>query len=321
VTVLAAEPLLTAAEWEAIQSDPTRDGAYLHASALGSAIGGYLRFKAERASPATLRTYEGFLARVAMWAPGKPIGDWTMIDLYTAISDTAPPKSRNVSRAAVRDMWKWAKFAGLITVNVAADMPDFRTYQPEPPTIFTDAEELRLRDLPELRDRALMSMLLGAGIRNGEARGIQWKHVNLELDTLRVLGKGRRYRFIPIGHLAPILSRLSLEERLEDDDHLWYGRRGNQHDKRVTRDRPISGSAIQDWWHRSLETAEVRYRNMHVTRHTFATKYLSGGGTLHDLADILGHSTAAVTDRYYTHLSIADIAKGMETVMATRGWT
>ena len=140
-----------------------------------------------------------------------------------------------------------------------------------------------LTGLDDLRDRALMTVLVGAGLRKGEARNLCAGRCLLEARQLVVVGgKGGRDRVIPMGErLASVLADLFLTDGVEPDQFVWYGRGGNQHGHtRISRSRAIGEGTFHRWWERSLEGAGVRYRNPHTTRHTFATRWLRRGGRM-----------------------------------------
>jgi integrase len=111
----------------------------------------------------------------------------------------------------------------------------------EPPQvleIFRDAEEGALCVVPELRDRALTLILLGAGIRDGEARLLRLRDVDLEARTLHVRGKGRRDRLIPLPRrVVHAVAQLAVLDGLAEDDHLWYRQKANEYA------RPVLGNA------------------------------------------------------------------------------
>ena len=187
--------------------------------------------------------------------------------------------------------------------------------------IFRDTDEGALCAAPDLRDRALMLILFGAGIRDGEARLLRLRDVDLEARTLHVKGKGRRDRLIPLPRrVVQAVAELAVLDGLEGDDHLWYRQKANEHARRVLRERSVVYSGFHRWWTRTLDQAHVAYKKPHTTRHTYATKYLRAGGRLERLSRILGHSRVAVTETYYAHLDLTDLAEDADLVMAVRRW-
>ena len=104
----------------------------------------------------------------------------------------------------------------------------------------SEAAALSLCAAPELRDRALMLILFGAGIRDGEARQLRLRDVDLEARTLHVKWKGRQDRLIPLPHrVVHAVAELAVLDGLEGEDHLWYRQKANEYARRVLRERSI----------------------------------------------------------------------------------
>lgn len=314
------EVLLTAGQWAAMIAEPLRNRGYRLTKA-GSFAEPFLAFKqlsgrAER----TLADYEWVIARLCTLHPAKQLDEFTSDDLLQVIASYPRAQHRKV-RSHLAEFFKWALIWDHITVNPMVRIP---TIQAEPQTvieIFNDAEEGALCSLPEIRDRALQLLLFGAGIRDGEARRVQREHVNLEERTLQVHGKGRRERLIPLPRRACIaLADLFILDGINDEDFLWYRVKANAHSSRIRRDRPIVYSGFHGWWTRTLADAGVRARKPHTTRHTYATKYLRAGGRLERLSRILGHANVAITESFYAHMNVTDLAEDADFVMAVRRW-
>jgi integrase len=95
-------------------------------------------------------------------------------------------------------------------------------------------------------------------------------------ELVVIAGKGGKDRTIQFGsRLHGLLETLLYLEPMNPQDYLWYSRPGGGP---VNRTRPIGDGSFDRWWRRCLASAGVRYRNPHVTRHTFAVKWLRRGG-------------------------------------------
>jgi integrase len=112
------------------------------------------------------------------------------------------------------------------------------------------------------------------------------------------------------------LSRTSFLSRESGrSSSFGYGSRGNQLGYRaVRRSKPIGEGTFHRWWARCLEAASVRYRNPHVARHTFATRWLKRGGRMETLSKAMGHASIATTVDLYGHLDLSDIARHLALV-------
>lgn len=170
---------------------------------------------------------------------------------------------------------------------------------------FNDAEIEALTAVA-FPDRVLMHILLDAGLRKGEARHLRIGHAKLETSELVILGgKGGKDRVIPMGgRLTSAIAEVVLLEGLEGRDFFWYSHPGGG---KTRRDRPIGEGTFARWWKRCLSDVGVSYRNPHVARHTFATRWLRRGGRLETLSLVMGHASIGTTHDLYAHLDTSDI--------------
>ena len=150
-----------------------------------------------------------------------------------------------------------------------------------------------------LRDRALVELLYGAGLRVSEAVGLEKSGVDLDERIVRVVGKGGKERLVPLGRPAAeaarrylALGRPHLDRRYRPE--LFLNARGGA----LTRAgaffilRRLAGKA-------GLEPERV---HPHLLRHSFATHLLEGGADLRSVQEMLGHADLGTTERY-THVS------------------
>ena len=142
-----------------------------------------------------------------------------------------------------------------------------------------------------LRDRAVMLLLYGAGLRISEALSIKKKDAPVG-DWLRVIGKGNKYRDVP---LLPIICD-GVREYLDlcpydvnEDAPLFLGKRGGSLSPRIIQRR------IENLRH---ELGLPSHTTPHALRHAFATHLLSGGADLRAIQQLLGHSSLSTTQRY-----------------------
>jgi len=180
----------------------------------------------------------------------------------------------------------------------------------------------RLIELPDtgtargLRDRALLEMIYGLGLRLAEVVGLDLGDLDWPSGRVRVLGKGRRERILPLGGCAAEALRNYLRDRLEPEVWLhvndgtlrgadrkrpvFEGRRGRRIAPRTVQTR-VSGYAA--------ELAGATGVSPHTLRHSFATHLLDGGAGIRVVQELLGHRHLATT-QIYTHLGRERLREG-----------
>ncbi|MGW8321450.1 MAG: tyrosine recombinase XerC, partial [Thermodesulfobacteriota bacterium] len=158
------------------------------------------------------------------------------------------------------------------------------------------------------RDRAMMEFLYGSGLRVSELVGLSLKDVKIDLQVLRVWGKGRKERIVPFGDKA----RQALETYLVHREEVLR-RRGPAEEGGGAESGPLflnrSGGRLStrsvarrlDGYVRDLRLP--REVSPHALRHSFATHLLDSGADLRAIQELLGHASLATTQRY-THLSL-----------------
>jgi integrase/recombinase XerC len=149
----------------------------------------------------------------------------------------------------------------------------------------------------ELRDRAILELLYGTGIRLSELTGLSKRRLDLSGGLVRVLGKGSKERVVPVGRAATEALRAYLKAgagtRAGSEGPLFTNARGGR----------LSGRSVQRIVARRLaQVSEARQLSPHVLRHTFATHMLNAGADLRAVQELLGHASLAST-QIYTHVT------------------
>jgi site-specific recombinase XerD len=267
----------------------------------------YLLLLAARRSPRTVDAYRRDLAALAAFREGA-VGDTTVDDLERWLAGmrseglAASTLARRVS--AVR-----AYFRHLVLIGVREDNPAAAIQLPRRgrllPRVLSPAETERLIDAAlgttprALRDRALVELLYGAGLRVSEAVGLEKGAVDLEDRIVRVLGKGGKERLVPLGRPAAealrrylALGRPHLDRRYRPE--LFLNARGG----------PLTRAGAFLILRRLAEKAGLEPKRVHphLLRHSFATHLLEGGADLRSVQEMLGHADLGTTERY-THVS------------------
>jgi integrase/recombinase XerC len=164
------------------------------------------------------------------------------------------------------------------------------------------------RSTPEgKRDAALLEVLYGTGMRLSELLAMRHEDLRMDRGTVRVLGKGNKERFVPLGtHAASALADylavravLAARARQRSTPPIFL----------TTRGLPMSPKGVN----RILNTyigrvAEIAKKSPHVLRHTFATHLLNRGADLQAVRELLGHESLSTT-QIYTHVSVDRLKK------------
>ncbi len=172
-----------------------------------------------------------------------------------------------------------------------------------------DADQMaRLLALKEdspaaLRDRAIMELLYSSGLRLAEICSLDIRHLDLKDRIVRVLGKGRKERAVPVGRVAlEVLGRWLAARRLwvpPGEAALFVGRSGRRLGRRMIEKRVA-------YWARRQGLPQHVYP--HLFRHSFASHLLESGAELRGVQELLGHADIATT-QIYTHLDFQHLAR------------
>jgi integrase/recombinase XerC len=206
--------------------------------------------------------------------------------------------------AAIRSFFQYLVREGIISTNPAKGVATPKRERYIPSTLSID-EMFRMLDAPDksnpigLRDRAILELLYSSGIRVGELTQLNRDSVDLELGIIKVLGKGRKERIVPIGSKAieaikSYLGRRGLPSGNGSDRPLFINTRGGRLTDRTVR------RIVEKY---GKECGLARSISPHALRHTFATHLLDAGADLRDIQELLGHVSLSTTQKY-THVSI-----------------
>lgn len=275
-------------------------------------------------APNTIEAYAGDLARFASWlagagieAPGSLRREHVIGFARALEAEGLSARSRTRILVATR---RWVRFL-LATEELAADPMEGVTTprfgQPLPKVLRPDETAALLAaaapDTPiGVRDRAMLEVLYGAGLRVTELVTLPLGALDSRAGVLRVFGKGRRERLVPLGEPALAAVEVYLEEARpvllgagrERTDAMFLSRRGGPMTRQnfFTRLRGLARIA-------GVPTERV---SPHVLRHAFATDLLEGGADLRSVQAMLGHADLSTT-QIYTHVSRARLRDVVET--------
>lgn len=276
----------------------------------------------KNASPHTCRCYqrdlkefENFLKSLGadFFALGKPElekVDRIVIRKYLSVLHRKNKKSSIARKiSTLRSFFRYLVREKLVSSNPAKAVSTPKVEKTLPATLTVD-EAFRLMESPDrplkkvfeagakksvLRDRAILELLYSSGLRVGELVGLNLKHLDLHLGIVRVMGKGRKERIVPVGNKAMEALKVYLDRRgdPEGEAPLFVNLRGGRLTSRSV------GRLIKKY---TRASGIVRKVSPHSLRHSFATHLLDGGADIREIQEMLGHASLSTTQRYI-HLS------------------
>ena len=268
----------------------------------------YLRNE-RNVSPHTLRSYHSDLEQLSTFLGDKELSavDHQTLRRFIAHLMQGDVKKSSIARklSAIRTFFRYLNREGILTINPARLVATPRREQ-RLPAVLTADDAIRLMESPQakkpsdhdtmLRDRAVLETLYSTGIRASELIGMNREDIDRQDSLIRIRGKGRRERIVPVGTKAldaidAYLGRLSGNS---DINAVFLGPSG----KRLT------ARTVQ----RILENHRKQLGLMqkaspHTLRHSFATHLLESGADLRAIQELLGHASLSTTQRY-THVNL-----------------
>jgi integrase/recombinase XerC len=209
--------------------------------------------------------------------------------------------------SAVRSFCRFLIREGVLAANPASEIRAPKTKRRLPAAL--DADQIgRLLEIPAedalaIRDRAVMELFYSSGLRLSELVALDLGDVDLRDATVRVTGKGRRTRIVPVGRMArEALERWGRERAAlaaVGDMALFVGQNGRRLGQRAIQSR------IAYWARRQGLPMHV---HPHLFRHSFATHLLESSQDLRGVQELLGHADIATT-QVYTHLDFQHLAR------------
>jgi integrase/recombinase XerC len=205
--------------------------------------------------------------------------------------------------AAVRGFFRFLVATGRVKIDPTVGIATPKTRKKLPVHLSLDEVD-RLLSAPAadrlggLRDRAILELLYSSGLRVGELTGLDWTDVDREAETVRVLGKGRKERIVPVGR--PALRALAAY-RAACAERGWPIRGGAVF--RNARGGRLTARSVARAMERYVAASATTKATPHALRHTFATHLLGGGADLRAIQELLGHASLSTTQRY-THVDL-----------------
>ncbi len=283
-----------------------------NAERLIDAFRAYLRDETN-ASPHTIKAYETDVRQLAAFLATRATrlarADVDGVRAYLAsLAGTQRKSSISRKLAALKHFFRWCARTGTRRDDPAAQLTGPKREHYLPPHLSVD-EMFRVLDgvggasPTALRDRAMLELLYSSGLRVSELVALDWEDFDRRAEVVRVLGKGRKERIVPVGTVA--LDALETYRRRwpapprRDGDAVFLNARGGR----------LTVRSVARIVARHTAAAGTRaHASPHAFRHSFATHLLNGGADLRAIQELLGHARLSTTQRY-THVNFDRLAE------------
>ena len=204
--------------------------------------------------------------------------------------------------SALRSFYNWMVLEGMVKDNPCdrVDMPKLGRYLPD---VLSEEEVFRIIDSVDVftwqgsRDKAILEVLYGCGIRVSEAVNLKMSGLYFKEGFVRVIGKGNKERLVPLNEMAAESLKSYLDRRpepadSESDDVVFLNRFG----------KPLSRQSMFKMIKTQALLADIRKEiSPHTFRHSFATHLVEHGADLRVVQEMLGHESVTTTE-IYTHI-------------------
>ncbi|RPI14925.1 MAG: tyrosine recombinase [Ignavibacteriae bacterium] len=223
--------------------------------------------------------------------------------------------SRKIS--TLKSFYKYLVRKKIVNLNPARNLI-FPKLNKNLPTVMDEISLQRLLDsklfkgdLWGMRDKAIIELLYSSGIRLSELINLSKENIDFKKQVIRVLGKGRKERVIPIGINAIEAIENYLEKR-----EKYFAEKESDFDRSVIFNAKNGKKMYSALVNRITEeylanVTEIKKKSPHVLRHSFATHLLDRGADIRAVKDLLGHSSLSTT-QIYTHVSVERLKKVYE---------
>ncbi|KMW71228.1 site-specific tyrosine recombinase XerC [Photorhabdus luminescens subsp. luminescens] len=272
----------------------------------------YLRVE-RRLSPVTITHYRRQLATLAEMVLEMGVSQWKDLDpakvrMLVTRSRRAGLQSASLALrlSSLRSFLDWQVIQGEISVNPSKTVSTPGTKRHLPKNIDVDEVNQLLNidfnDPLSVRDRTMLEVMYGAGLRLSELVGLDCQHLDLESGEVWVSGKGSKERKVPLGRTAVewLNHWLAMRELFEPEDNaVFVSKSGRRISTRNVQKR------FAQWGIRQGMSSHI---HPHKLRHSFATHILESSGDLRAVQELLGHASLSST-QIYTHLDFQHLTK------------
>jgi len=283
-------------------------------SVLNDPVTRFLRYLGveRQLSPVTLLNYQRQLAAIMALAEETGVKSWQQCDAAAVRTFAVRSRRKGLGAtslalriSALRSFFDWLVSQGELPANPAKGVVTPKTPRHLPKNIDVDDMnrllDIDLNDPLAVRDRAMLEVMYGAGLRLSELVNLDIRHLDLDSGEVWVMGKGSKERRLPIGRNAAIWIEHWLDLRGlfgSDDDALFLSKLGKRISARNVQKR------FAEW---GIKQGLNNHVHPHKLRHSFATHMLESSGDLRGVQELLGHANLSTT-QIYTHLDFQHLA-------------
>lgn len=256
-----------------------------------------------------LRRYVSWLAELGVSDPEDVTRELVEAHVAELTETGLAPASVERAVSAIKGLHRFMVSDGICSAHPTSDLP-LPAKPARLPDVISVEDAGRLLDQPfprtpvGLRDRAVLEVLYGCGLRASELTGLDLRAVLLDEELLRVFGKGEKERVVPIlGTAAEALGAY-----LERGRGALEGRRPTQAVFLNARGGRLTRQSVHAIVEKYGRVVGIRGLHPHTLRHSFATHLLEGGADLRAVQELLGHANVATT-QLYTHVDRSHIRR------------
>jgi len=228
-----------------------------------------------------------------------------LIDIYIVRSFLGVLSEQGLARksmarklAALRSLFKFLCHKDILQINPVQRVASPKLGRKLPHFLYLDQIKGLLRapndtDLLGCRDKVILELLYGSGLRVSELVGLNRENLDLDSGLIRVFGKGRKERVVPVTNYSIQAIKTYLGMRADQNQVLLLNYQGTRLSERSVRrilDKLVAKISLE------------QHVNPHMLRHSFATHLLDGGADLRSVQELLGHKKLSST-QIYTHLT------------------
>jgi integrase/recombinase XerC len=264
-----------------------------------------------QSSPHTIDAYRRDLTKLTAFMERQQIASFDKLDAHRMRGFIASehraglsPKSLQRLLSSCRSLFRQLTREGLLAHDPLAGVRGPKVHRKLPQVLDVDEATALVEgdgdDALGVRDRAMLELFYSSGLRLSELIGLRWLDLDLDTGEVRVLGKGRKTRIVPVGrHAIAALRALGETEGRAAESPVFRGRNGAAISPRTVQARMKTLAMRQGF---------AKHVHPHLLRHTFASHMLESSGDLRAVQELLGHADIATT-QIYTHLDFQHLAK------------